>query len=206
GIQSHWGFESVGLVFLGIPRPQRGVVKDCHVLNMPTAFVANASDNIIFENCTATAGNLPGVAGINSVGFQCTGTSNGITFKNCISTGFTSPTSASGNGFRASSGSNINILDCVATKNAQGISVASGVTLLVADSNEVAFNTNGVLDTTAAQTPNLYTRNVAFANTTNYSVNTANPNFVVVQASQAAGYPLYTAANASPLSNFSLQP
>lgn len=205
GIQSHYGFESVGIV----ARNKRGVINDCHVLNQPIAFAVLDSDDVILENCTATAGNIVPGSVIFPAGFRAYSGANGVTFKNCIATGFalTDPATTPA-GFRMTSGAtNVNILGCKSTKNSIGIFVASGVTNVVADSNEVAFNTFvGLKDTTATQTHNLYTRNVAFANTTNYSVNTTNANFAVVQASQAAGYPLYTAANASPLSNFDLQP
>ncbi len=204
GVQSHYGFEAVGIV----ARTQRGYIVDCHVYNQPIAFAALDSDNIIFENCTAIAGNIQANSSILPAGFRAYSGASGVTFKNCIATGFLLPTPSTEAGFRLSSGAlNINILSCKSTKNGNGIYVANGVTKVVADSNELEYNiTSGLQDATPSQTHNLYVRNVAFANGTNYIVNTANPNFKIVQANQAAGFPLYTAANASPLSNFDLQP
>ncbi len=202
--QSHYGFETVGI----IARNQRGAIIDCHVFNQPTAFAALLSDDIIYENCTAIAGNIQASPTILPAGFRAYSTANGVTYKNCVATGFLLPTPSTESGFRFTSGAqNINILNCKSTKNGNGIYVANGVTRVVADSNELEYNTvSGLQDATPSQTHNLYVRNVAFANGTNYIVNTANPNFKVVQANQAAGYPLYTAATASPLSNFDLQP
>lgn len=202
--QSHYGFETVGI----IARTKRGFINDCHVFNQPIAFAALLCDDIIFENCTAIAGNIQANPVFLPAGFRAYSTANGVTFKNCVATGFLLPTPSTEGGFRFTSGAqNINVLNCKSTKNGNGIYVANGVTRVVADSNELEYNTvSGLQDATPSQTKNLYVRNVAFANGTNYIVNTANPNFKVVQANQSAGYPLYTAANASPLSNFDLQP
>lgn len=205
GVQSHYGFEAVAIA----TSPQRGIIKDCHVVNQPTAFIANGATDIIFVDCTAIAGNLVPSPAFLVEGFQSSG-SDGVTFKNCIATGFIvqNPNPFHEAGFRIRSGStNINVIGCKSSKNSIGIFVEDGSTNVVVDSNEVAFNTQfGILDTTPVQTPNLYIRNVAFANPVNYSVNTSNANFAIVQASQSAGFPLYTSPHASPLSNFDLQP
>lgn len=208
GVQSHFGFEAVG-DFDPFDFCRRGVIKDCHVLNMPTAFIANGAIDVVFEDCEALAGNLVANSTILTEGFEAAD-ADGVTFKNCIASGFTVPNPTNRGGIRiVAASTNINILGCKSTKGAIGIFVANGCTHVVADSNEVAFNTEfGIQDTTSPGiTPNLYIRNVAFANPTNYSVpHGANASFAVVQLTQNAPYPLYTAPNASPLSNFDLEP
>ncbi len=205
GRQSHYGIEVVGNIG-PFPICQRGVVKNCQVLNMPTAFVAINALDVIFENCNAVAGNLATVSTVLTEGFQASG-GDGITFKNCIATGFVVPNPSTQGGFRISSANNVNIVGCKSTKNSIGIRVNNGSTNVVADSNELSFNTEyGILDNTPVQTPNLYIRNVAYSNPVNYQVATSNPNFKVVQSNQAAAFPTYTAVNASPLSNFDIQP
>lgn len=209
GVMSHFGFEAVG-GFGPFDFCRRGVIKDCHVLNMPTAFIANGAIDAVFEDCTALAGNLVANSTILTEGFEAAA-ADGVTFKNCIASGFTVPNPTNRGGIRiVSACNNINILGCKSTKGAVGIFVAAGCTNVVADSNEVAFNTEfGIQDTTPTQTHNLYIRNVAFANPTNYAVNTANANFAVVQSSQAANFPPYTQTipnMPSPLSNFDIRP
>lgn len=205
GVMSRFAFEVVG-DFGPFAVCQRGVLRDCQVLNMPTAFIVEGSTDIIFEDCNAIAGNIVEVSTLLTEGFEANG-ADGVTFKNCIATGFAVPNPTTEGGFRIVAATNINIIGCKSTKNSIGILVEDGCTNVVADSNEVAFNTEfGIQDLTPVQTPNLYTRNVAFANPTNYSVNTANLNFAVVQTDQSMDFPLYTAPNASPLSNFDLQP
>lgn len=203
GVQSRYGFEVFGDDG-PFPPCQRGVLKDCQGLNMPIAFVITGSD-VICEDCDAIAGNIPTGAPTAIAGFLSDG-SDGVTFKNCIATDFFLA-QVNASGFRTSGSVNVNIIGCKSTKNSVGIRVDNGSENVIADANELAYNgIFGLVDFTPGQTPNLYTRNVAFANGTNYNVNTANPNFAVVQANQGAGFPLYTAANASPLSNFDLQP
>lgn len=203
GVQSTYGFEAIG-DFGPFPPTQRGVLRNCEGINMPIAFVIDGCIDVIVEDCNAIAGNIP-TAPSFIAGFYAGG-SDGIAFKNCVATDFAFPDSDA-SGFMVEGSINVNILGCKSTKNFVGITVYPGSEDIIADANELAFNALfGLLDYTPVQTPNLYTRNVAFANATNYSVNTANPNFAVVQANQGAGFPLYTAANASPLSNFDLQP
>ena len=209
GVMSHFGFEAVGDFFV-FDVCQRGLIKDCHVLNMPTAFIADGAADVVFEDCTAIAGNLVANSAILTEGFEAVD-ADGVTFKNCIASGFTVPNPTTRGGIRiVAPANNINILGCKSTRGAIGIYVADGCPNVVADSNEVAFNTEfGIQDKTPTQTPNLYIRNVAFANSTNYSVNTANANFAVVQTSQSANFPPYnqtTPNMPSPLSNFDIQP
>lgn len=205
GVQSTYGFESVG-DFGPFPLCQRGVLKNCQVLNQPVAFGALGTGDVIYENCEAIAGNLPQVATSLVVGFQSNG-SDGVTYKNCKATGFFVPVPSTLGGFRINASGNVNILNCKATKNSNGIRVTASSSPVVVDSNELAFNTaTGILDTAVGQTSNLYIRNIAYANPVNYQVATTNPSFAVVQANQASAFPLYTAVNASPLSNFDIQP
>lgn len=129
GVQSHYGFEAVAIFTI----PERGIIKDCHVINQPTAFIAIAANVIIFEDCTAIAGNLVASTSLLAEGFQASSGSNGITFKNCIATGFTvpNPNPFHEAAFRVRSGStNINIIGCKATKSAIGIFVENGVKML----------------------------------------------------------------------------
>jgi parallel beta-helix repeat protein len=206
GVQSNYGFESVGAPFGPFPPCKRGVIKNCQVLNQPVGFGTLGTEDVIHEDCEAIAGNLPQISTALVVGFQSS-TSNGVTYKNCKATGFFVPVPSTLGGFRINASGNVNILNCKATKNSNGIRITASSSRVVADSNELAFNTTtGILDTVVGQTNNLYIRNVAYSNPVNYQVATSNPSFKVVQANQAAAFPLYTAVNASPLSNFDIQP
>lgn len=204
GVQSHYGFEVIG-DFGPFSIPQNGVIKNCEVLNMPTAFISNSGENIVFENCTAIAGNLVDSPNIETAGFECA-FSDGVAFLNCTAIGFETSGPTINGGFLVGISINVTIKECFASKNSIGISVVFGVSNLEADSNELTQNSIfGIYDDTPVQTPNLYIRNVAYANGTNYSVNTSNPNFAVVQTNQGSGFPLYNDPNASPLSNYDLQ-
>ena len=168
-VASHNAFECVGGFAAGFPLPQRGVVRDCVATNQPDCFIC-FGNNVVFDNCKAIAGNTLSTPTVGTFGFQVTGVlggGNGVTFKNVLAEGFVNDSQA---GIYVSGGaSNINVIQSKSVKNSVGIRVDSGCTNVWVDDNEVAFNTVFGIEDTAVTTVNLYTRNRAWKNGTNYS-------------------------------------
>lgn len=176
GVASNYGFELVAGTS-GTPLARNVIIRDCHVNNQSTCFVANGYSNVLYEDCMATAGHLVNTTPASGAfGFAATRGSN-IDFHNCIATGFQDTTGTAGTGFYLAASapvtlSNTNVRNCKSINNDIGILIDSPMNSAVIDSNETAFNvvagikdSNGISPSVSS---NLILRNLSYRNGTNY--------------------------------------
>jgi hypothetical protein len=211
--QSRYAVELIGVGGLGTP--EKFTFTDCHFQDVPNGFGINGANDVLIQKSTIIGRNEEDSSFTNGIRLQQSffgALGSNIVVEDGVISRFKG--SNPGNTL-PSNGVGINVVsEATIRSNDQGHNVV--------DQNEIAFNDIiGLVNTASGATEppltkDLITRNIAYNNgilTTpqypggsQYAINTGNnTNQVLFQTNQASAFPSYS-GNASPLSNFDLQP